>query len=200
MYEARQNKEKVSRQINGGSIVRQRVKIEDGRNRYTIQFKKVHPLGNIVQLQPATVNYEGIKGESNKDEETKTNMEKWPYINSKFDALVLNQTIKGKERSKYHCAEPNAFSRYLTNCKEVKRDDLATGRFTMTTQGRLVREPCEVCSQWIEPDGSSYKIKNGFVDNLFPSNISSIKKGEEVPKSISLSLNDFPTFPVPADL
>lgn len=79
---------------------------------------------------------------------------------SKSDNIIFYKDKKNGNRSRYHCAEPNALVNVLSAIEErgVHKDfQIFTGKFTVP-EG--IKTPCGVCQQWVRGRGNEFRMKD----------------------------------------
>ena len=182
MYEARQNKEKVSRRIDSGGsgMARQRVKMSKFSSKV------------IQKAAEISMDYNGktYNGQSSKDTETYDNMSYHPAMLSFFKNNIKSKVIKvnsineqddddwtfikdgtkevyTKTRDWKHCAEPNAFSKFVKAQKKINSEMLASCNFPhLTIYKGEKKAPCDVCEQWVELFGNGLKLRNNIISEF----------------------------------
>lgn len=181
MYEARQNKEKVSRRIEAGrGMARQRVKMSK------FSSKVIQKAAEISMV----CNGKTYDGQSSKDTDTYSNMSCHPAMLSFFENNVESKKIKvnsineqddddwtienegtktvyTKMRDWKHCAEPNAFSKFVKDQSIISSDILANCKFPQFAEyNRKYIPPCCVCEQWVELFGKELKLRNNIISEF----------------------------------
>lgn len=214
MYEARQNKEKVSRRIDGDGMVRQMVKM-----------RKFSPK---VMQKAATISmtYDGqtYDGQSNKETETDTNMLSHRMMHDFFDKNVKEQEIiinnisekddddwttkeiKGqkvfsKMRNWKHCAEPNAFSKFVSKQPIINLRILENCRFPQLTEYKGVKKkPCNVCEQWVEVSDNGLKLKSNLTSAFLKDSFKKSKQADDYTNGKVITWGTTARSTVPADV
>lgn len=185
MYEARQNKEKVSRRVNiDGSGIRQRIKMDDRRIITVLQkmpkseinqyFKKEEKRFLTIQKK-CTIEVE------NTNTKSKATGESNSYKPSRYDdllaifknvepVLIRNKDRGSYMRQPYFCAEPHALfnlweidRRKVNKTKKKKMNEwlknIVFNKYAYSLETGKYLRPCCVCSQWLNRD-LPMKIKN----------------------------------------
>lgn len=164
MYEARQNREKVSRILSTGN-----------------KRKRIHRGVNVSQLATIKIKYKNeieATGQSGQSDETKRNMEsihgEKETFKTYFQKIVhpkdvyyyyyadvegkrqLVKEIVEKNRTPFKCAEPNALSRLLVLMQNGGHViDGTTFDYIIFPEGAKdyergpIKYPCDVCKQWV---------------------------------------------------
>lgn len=172
--------------------------IIDNRSSAITQAKLIKSINNHVLQRGATIDLKKdnvtYSGESNKDKDTRENMNTHPKIAKYFASKVLHKEIKlysepndgdkwnhkkegdkdiwVQDREWSHCAEPNAFSKLVKDNSVFNKSILDSWSFPQQALyfGKR-KKPCEVCKQWVENEQEGLKIldsfKEGFPDQSF---------------------------------
>lgn len=170
MYEARQNKEKVSRRIDGGGMARQMARI----NSFVRNVKYQNPMSNAIQYYlgrkrgektfacsclaevvfkdsdspQGTVKKKGEGG--NSGSEGKTEDSKVLSIFNGWDLKNL-ETISEKDNPPGRCAEPHAVADALEHSPEHKNNSeiLNITVSPAKTNDNTEKDRCQTCRQWV---------------------------------------------------
>lgn len=196
MHEGKQVKEPVSRvirQAEGKGTQQFRLRDNRGSNSTLLIIQRE---ATITMKNGSTPYY----GQSSKDGETYLNMKNHPQLLNFFNEKVKGckivaenvdddnnwstETIDGKlkyvtTRTWAHCAEPNAFSKFVAGEALINKTNLQGCVFPALAKYRgNSKDPCEVCSQWVEKSGSELKLSDSLIDSIPPSG--SMKNSEKV--------------------
>lgn len=185
MYEARQNKEKVSRWIDGGGMTKQRVKINKA-----FFLQPVHSNDKAIQRKKRitlTTSLGSFEGESAyRTTLSSFSAEKFPLFmewwNENVNSLLINKRkrdVTGKvqggkkgtreiewweNRPPYQCAEPDALGKFLEAVKDKPQEFDPNGNFHFDScayENGFYEYPCAVCKQWV---GMAHRNKEAQIE------------------------------------
>lgn len=159
MYEARQNKEKSETMIYRHL----------DNNEYRKLTQKKNNQKMVLQRTVTVNNNLGKIGTAGQDTYTSETISKNSYFFDDFCAQTPLETHGGKKRSRFHCAEPNALAKLISEHTQSQiTNDLKILEFEKTKIAKKDSEihylsPCSVCRQWLTGN-DKFKIKTDFLN------------------------------------